>query len=47
MKKRKSLLKNKVKLINPVMRFDIGYLRYEIDIQKTKKLLKCSRKKKK
>ena len=36
----------KLKLINPVMRFNSGFLGYEIDIIKTKKLLKWLRKKK-
>jgi len=38
---------NKIKLIDPVMRFDIGILGYSVDIKKTKKILKWLRKKKK
>ena len=34
----------KIKLINPVMRFNSGFLGYEIDILKTKKLLKWLKK---
>ena len=50
MKKRKALQKNetnKVKLINPIMKFNTGLLVYEIDVPKTKKLLKWLREKKK
>lgn len=50
MKKRKTLQKNetnKVKLIDPLMKFNTGLLVYEIDIPKTKKLLKWLRRKKK
>ena len=38
--------KREIKLINPVMRFDVGFLEYKIDISKTKKLLKWLKKKK-
>ena len=36
----------KLKLINPVMKFNSGFLGYEIDLLKTKKLLKWLKKKK-
>ena len=39
--------KKKLKLIEPIMSFNIGLLGFEIDIKKTKKSLKLKNKKKK
>ena len=49
-KKRKIIQKKEIKkdkLINPLMKFNSGLLNYNIDIQKTKKLLKWLKKKRK
>ena len=50
MKNKNNLLKqkkNKIKLIKPIMKFNIGLLGFEIDIKKTKQSLKIKNKKKK
>ena len=50
MRKKKTPLKGKnseLKLVKPIMKFNIGLLGFEIDIQKTKKSLREEKEKKK